>query len=115
MKMKIILVLIIYLIQSLVARKKQIIVPNCDIILNTDLCDLQSHCRWSFSLDQCLERIPVYVNRVMMRPFARYGVFARPAFESRPSYMSTSRPAFSSYSSRPVQSRPMSFIKRNKK
>ena len=109
MKMRILLVLIICLIQTLVARKKQIIVPRCNRIINTDLCHLQDHCRWSFTLDECLERNPVYVNRVLMRPYARYGVVARPSF------VSNLRPAFSSYSSRPVVARPMTLIKKHKK
>ena len=100
-KMSFAVVLFVCLIQVLLARKtKQYIVPSCRRILDIDLCRLQTHCRWSFTLDECLEKDPVYIRGVSLRPVARYAV-ARPYF-SRPVAGYTSRPSFSTFSSRPV-------------
>jgi hypothetical protein len=100
MKLQYLFVLFVCLIQVLLARKtKQYVVPNCRRILDIDLCRLQTHCRWSFTLDECLEKDPVYIRGVSLRPVARYAV-ARPYF-SRPVATYTSRP-YSTFSSRPV-------------
>lgn len=105
MKLQYLFILFVCLIQVLLARKtrktKQYIVPNCRRILDIDLCRLQEQCRWSFTLDQCLERDPVYIRGVSLRPVARYAIASRPYF-SRPVASYTSRPSYSTFSSRPV-------------
>ena len=101
MKLQYLFILFVCLTQIFLARKtKQYYAPICRRILDIDLCRLQTHCRWSFTLDEGLEKDPVYIRGVSLRPVARYAV-ARPYF-SRPVAGYTSRPSFSTFSSRPV-------------
>jgi hypothetical protein len=102
MKINICLLLLICLFEFIFSRLKGklIVIPRCDRILNSLLCEQQSHCRWSFNLNECvslhshavLVRRPLYVHS---HPhFVRRAAYvSRPSVVSRPVVGGISRPA----------------------
>lgn len=108
--MKLIKSLLVFLcFVNFIVNRRQFFRPLCINILLPQDCELQTHCRWNYGLDNCQTvHGGVLLARpgMMVRPYARFGGYVSRGY-SRPS-VAVSRPSVAV--SRPAMtvSRPIS-------